>query len=384
MKKRAQVPDAHTFTILFRGFSWNVHHGLSLERTLAIYHSMFSENSPVKPSIIHTNAVLKVCALANNIDAVFGVAARLPTTGRAAPDKLSFTTILNAIKNQAIVDSEGEKDSASLRERQNQAVLQGIRIWAEVKDRWSKGDLAFDEDLVCAMGRLLLIGHSDQDYGDVLALLEQTMNIPRQTELKEEESNHVSLSKPEAADQAHEDDPECIPLELASHSRGPTLPAKLPDAESDEQFETADIINPLAKYLPERYRVHPGPNALSLAVQACTALHRFRAAQDYWGLLTSPEHFNIVPDADNYHTYLRLLRAQRASRLALEIVQEMQKSTLDLPTTAGREKGWSMKGNALQPKTFRIALSCCVRDQNNHNALGHAEKLVRIMMDTLE
>lgn len=62
---------------------------------------MFADNCPVKPNIIHTNAVLKVCALARDMDALWGVAAKLPTKGFGAPDNLTYTTILNAIRTVA-------------------------------------------------------------------------------------------------------------------------------------------------------------------------------------------------------------------------------------------------------------------------------------------
>ena len=97
MKKRAQLPDSFTFTIIFRGLAKNARYERSLERALAIYESMHADNSPVKPSLIHTNAILNVCAFTNDIDSMLGIAAKLPTKGRDAPDCLTFTIILNAI-----------------------------------------------------------------------------------------------------------------------------------------------------------------------------------------------------------------------------------------------------------------------------------------------
>ena len=383
MKKRAQIPDAHTFTTLFRGFSWNVSFPQTLEKTLSIYHSMFSDNSPVKPSITHTNAVLKVCALAKDSDAMFGVAARLPTKGRGAPDKLTFTTILNAIRAQVIADTKGQAFNDAMRERQSRAVLQGRRMWEEIRDRWAKGDLMMDEELVCAMGRLLLIGHTDQDNDDILSLLQQTMQIPRQIPPLGHPARTGDFKHATAPDKS-EQKGNMSKTDL-SVLLPPSSSYKPEDADNND-IETTNPFAPLSRFLPDQYHIHPGVNTLSLALEACTAMGLTRAAQDYWGLLTSPENYNIVPDRQNYHVYLRLLRLQRASKLAVEIVEEMKNGVLVVtpPAKLNRNGEEGSPAGGLQMKTFRIALSCCYRDKNNRNALSHAQRLVRIMNDTLE
>ena len=180
MKKRAQAPDAYTFTILLRGLANVVHYPSALERALSLYHSMYAPNSPVQPKIIHTNAVLKVCSRAGELDALWGVAARLPSHGRNAPDKATFTTILNAIgriaQNSAHRDDLSEEEKT---DRQQKSVLQGRRIWVEVVERWRQGDIALDEELICSMGRLLVFSQVPKDIDDVLSLVEQTMGIRR-------------------------------------------------------------------------------------------------------------------------------------------------------------------------------------------------------------
>ena len=366
MKKRAQLPDAYTFTILFRGLSWYPHFSKSSARALSIYQSMFAENSPVRPSIIHTNAVLKVCALANDVDALLGVAAELPTRGNGAPDSLTFTTILNAIRDNASgktgprkvtfedEDTERIKTTAL-------AVQQGRRLWVDIKRRWMSGDLRLDEEFVCAMGRLLLLGNEARDQDDILSLLKQTMGIPRQVARLAD----PCFTKPEEATGPTED---------------PELPSVPPTNVEFEKLRSTskvedDVPNPPSDPFatgPTRSAVRPGRNTLSLVLDACIRLKYVRAAQNYWGLLTSPDgHYNIVPDLENYHMYLRLLRLQRSSKLAVELVDEMRSGDL------------TGKAGAVQIKTFRIALSCCVRDINNRNSVVHAGKLVRMMMDTL-
>lgn len=370
MKKRAQQPDAYTFTILFRGLSWYPQFSQSTPRALSIYRSMFANNSPVRPSIIHTNAVLKVCALAHNVDALLGIAAELPTRGSGAPDTLTFTTILNAIRSKAFEETDWRKVPSNGEDRGKNktkiAVQQGRRIWVEVRQRWMSGDLCLDEELVCAMGRLLLLGGEAQDHDDVLSLLEQTMGIPRQVV---READPVLRSADEGSGPNGD-------LEHPPHSPGNVeLETSLSRSQRENDFlePRSDPFAPLSNIAgPTQSSVRPGRNTLSLVLEACVRLKHVRAAQNYWGLLTSPDGYhNVVPDGENYHMYLRLLRLQRSSKLAVELVDEMRSGDL------------TGKANAVQTKTFRIALSCCVRDIKNRNSILHARKLFRMMTDTL-
>lgn len=336
MKKRAQTPDAYTFMTLFRGFSWNTRYPKTLEQTLSIYHSMFADTSPVKPSIAHTNAVLKVCAFTGDIDAMFGVAARLPTKGKGAPDTLTFTVIVNAIRNKAREDTKGQAVTASLVERQRAAVLQGRRIWGEIRDRWETGDLHMDEELVCAVGRLLLTGNTNQDSDDVLSLVKMTMGVPRQIPRLGDPArkNYVEQQKAIETSKAENPDDSLETLlppeeEAAAEEEETTHTPESRLAQQD--VDSLNPFAPLSKFLPEQYRIRPGENTLSLVLEACTSLRLYRPAQDYWGLLTSPDNYNITPDQANYHAYLRLLRFQRASKHSLEIVEAMARGTLVAP-----------------------------------------------------
>lgn len=371
MKKRAQQPDTYTFTILFRGLSWYPRFSQSTSRALSIYQSMFAENSPVRPSIIHTNAVLKVCAMAHDVDALLGIAAELPTRGPRAPNNLTFTTILNAIQNKALGESQKRNavfkgEAMENNQRTALAVQQGRRIWVEVRERWKKGDLRLDEEFVCAMGRLLLLGSEAQDCDDVLSLLEQTMGIPRQVARVGEPARGRAEEAP-----GSNDDLELPPFSPAKVELESLLP---PPKEEDELPESPnDPFAPLPKAVgPTQSAVRAGRNTLSLVLEACIRLKYVRAAQNYWGLLTSPDGYHkVIPDSENYHMYLRLLRLQRAAKLAVELVDEMRSGDL------------TGKVGAVQTKTFRMALSCCVRDSKNRNSIVHAQKLVRMMTDTL-
>lgn len=324
---------------------------------------MYADNCPVKPSIVHHNAVIKVCARCNDIDALLGIAAKLPTHGAGAADNRTFTTVLNALRTDAWQSLHDDTPQGKA-ERRHRASMQARRIWGEIIKRWEKGDIKIDEELVCSMGRILLIADSERTCRDILSLVTQTMGIqqpkslikmsPR--DLRELDGREGGSPKSD-----HEMGRSPSPNEPVSDSD------EVPDNVPGSEFFPLSKIN--SKQPPF---AQAGCNTLSLVIDTCIRLRAIPAAQDYWGLLTDPDGpHNINPDSDNYHMFLRLLRIQRASRLALEIVRAMR---------SGRLGSEPIK---LEPKTFRIALSACVRDIKNPNVLEHAAALVKMMLDTL-
>lgn len=370
MKKRAQQPDAHTFTILLRGLAWHSDYGKSLERALALYHSMFAPGSPVRPSVIHTNATLNVCARAGDLDALWGVAARLPPSGPRAPDKATFTTIFNAVRKVVYKESlhSNDQETEEIIDRRQKAVLQGRRMWAEIVDRWKSGDIAIDEELVCAVGRMLLLADVPQDLHDLLSLMEQTMGIPRQ----KPRPNYLTAGRPPTKTAEGE----------TSSVAVATQPERKPFGAVDDDFVPGDEFLPIPSMNPKAY-ARPGQMTLSLVIDACTRLRLIDAAQDYWGLLTS-RPYEIIPDTENYHMYLRLLRIQRASRQCVDLVNEMRDGLgVGRPVPEGERKGIKGEDGGVQAKTFRIALGACKRDIKNPNVLDNAAKLVRMMVDCL-
>ena len=376
MKKRSQRPDNHTYTIVFRGLASHADFGKSLERALTVYHSMCALDSPVKPSLIHTNAALKVCAQAGDLDAMFGIAARLPRSGPRAADNITFTIIFNALSKLVHDDSESDKDGSlqvDITKRQN-AVLQGRRMWAEIIERWNVGDMMLDESLVCAVGRLLLLADVPQDLDDVLSLLEQTMGIPRQT------PRCRNIDRAQAQPEKEVESPAPGNIALVQT----TEPGRKPSADAEDEFVPGDEYLPSPSVRSMFYAI-PSRSTLSLVVDACTRLRLFSTAQDYWGLLTgSPYH--IVPDTANYHMYLRLLRAQRASRKCVELVQEMRDGLgagSTVPGAAPKIRTVRGESGYVNASTFRIALGACKRDIQNPFVVKHASKLVRIMYDCL-
>ncbi|KAL8995458.1 MAG: hypothetical protein Q9169_004799 [Polycauliona sp. 2 TL-2023] len=387
MKKRAQRPDAQTYTILLRGLSWHPHMQDSLPLALKIYHSMFAENCPVKPNIIHTNAVLKVCALARDMDALWGVTAKLPPRGPGAPNNLTFTTILNAVRVVAWQSDKdlGDEDWEEKSLRRQRAVIQGRRIWEEILPRWRAGDLLIDEELVCTMGRLLLLGSTERDYDDILSLAEQVMGIPRQKrrlgdplEISDGETpSPVNLDAVDAdqpfTDQAPQDESSQLErYEDRSESHGEDDSAFTSDSVPVLNAALANVFRPSPRSSMTRPgQSCPGRNTLSLILDACVNLRAIPSAQAYWGLLTDPSGpYNVVPDSENYHMYLRVLRVQRSSHGASELIKDMFSGDLQ-----------SMQ--LLQPKTFRIAFSACVRNKASPRMIEGATQILNIMYKSL-
>jgi hypothetical protein len=122
----------------------------------------------------------------------------------------------------------------------------------------------------------------------------------------------------------------------------------------------------IGKATPLLY-VKPGNNTLSLIQEACLKIIAHKESTAYWNLLTDQSTYGIKPDLNNLNMRLRLLRQNRASREAVEIIER------DIPN-ANQKAGYG---------TFRIAMSTCTRDKNNPNALDHAGRILDAMVSTL-
>lgn len=335
----------------------NAHTSGVLSKALSVYHSLSAPNSRVQPSIIHTNAALRVCARAGDMDALWGVAGKIAESGPASANAITYITIINAIRQNLLINppkGESEEETAARKER---GIMEGRRMWEDIVRRWRNADLVIDEELVCAMGRLLLVGSRPRDWDDVLSLVEQTMDIPRLIP-------RIGTAERQAAG--------------FSRLRAPNVPAQYrfdDDHLSPDNTPTrGDEFLPLKPHgkaggLPHALvYARPGNNTLSLVQEACQKIIADKVAEEYWELLTDPRTYNIAPDLNNLHMHLRNLRLKRASA---DAVQLLQQDMVD-------------KGIKPRPGTFRIAMSTCVRDKNNHNSLKHAGQILNMMLKTLE
>lgn len=343
MKKRAQFPDSYTYTILLRGLSINAHQQGVLEKALSIYHSLYAPNSRVEPSIIHTNAALRVCARALDMDALWGIAAKIPETGAAAANATTYSTIINAIRQNMLLKVPTDESAQEAAVRKDRSIMEGRRLWEDIAGKWKKADIVIDEGLVCSMARLLLTGARPRDWDDVLSLVEQTMDVPRLVPRlgtsEREEAGFARLRAPE--------------VHLA------------PDETETAGEEFLPFTGSLAKHLAF---VKPGNNILSVLQEACQKIVAPKAAQKYWEMLSDSATYDVKPDLNNLNQQLRNLRQNRASAAAVELLQN------------------DILGQGIKPGpgTFRIAMSTCVRDKNNHNSLRHASKILHSMNETFE
>lgn len=357
MKKRAQFPDSYTYTILLRGLSINAHLSGVLAKALSIYHSLSAPNSRVAPSIIHTNAALRVCARAQDLDALWGIAGKIPENGPAAANEITYLTIINAIRQNLLIDApKGETEDLAAG-RKDRGIMEGRRIWEDIVGRWRNANLHIDEELVCAMARLLLVGSRPRDWDDVLSLVEQTMDVPRLVPrlgtAARSEAGVPRLRAPHVTEEYRTNDDHLSPGN--DLNQGDAFLALVP------QGVGSAVSNPLSY-------AQPGNNTLSVIQEACLKIVANKAAQQYWDLLTDPSTYNVVPDLNNLNMRLRNLRQNRASGAAVKLLKE---DIIDRGIRPGSG-------------TFRIAMSTCVRDKNNHNSLKHAAQILTMMTKVQE
>lgn len=345
MKKRAQTPDARTYTIIFRGCAAHPDSEQALERCLALYQSMSSEKSPVKPNIIHMNALLKMCARANNIEAMFAIAETLDKKGvHAQPNNLTFTTIFNGLRMSLVLDSRSDLTPMQKRQNTRKALWETRKLWARAIKLWRKGEIWIDEELVASMGRILLTGE-EQDVDDIFSLIEQAMHIPRQIPPLVRKASHQELSSQYRG--------------LPSDESASAHTAVQPQTANEEAELLPDLFVPseVATKSSSRGFAKPGQNTLSILMQACLKLKSKEAATKYWEIFTEN---GVKPDAENFHAYLRLLRFFRSSTETVQVVLHM-------------------KQQDLQHKTFRIAMSTCERDKLNPHVFSNAGKLLDML-----
>nr|OQO23680.1 hypothetical protein B0A51_10688 [Rachicladosporium sp. CCFEE 5018] len=369
MKKRAQFPDSYTYIMLLRGLSLRSHVTLpvrqeNVAKAIAIYTSMSTPSSRVKPRIIHTNAALNVCALANDLDAMWSIAAQIPEHGDGSADSVTYTIILNCIRGSAFgkddFGTKTELHSAApsldqIAVTRQKAVSEGRRVWLDIIRKWRSGTIAIDEDLVGAMGRLLLISKSIQDWDSVLDLVAQTMKIERQV---------PSISDP---DRNIQHVPQ-ITDEESSHREEETDEAGFTASPAASAFKSVTSLQPSTptRRAPSSLAyAKPGNQILSMLTEACQAMRTSKTATAYWNLLTSAP-YNLKPDVMNFNAQLKLLAINRSSRAAAKLVSE------DLPAA----------GLVPRISTFRIALRACQRDVKNSNVLEYATTIIDVMAKT--
>ncbi|GIZ37570.1 hypothetical protein CKM354_000101300 [Cercospora kikuchii] len=346
MKKRGQFPDSYTYMRLLTALSESKE---EVGKIVSIYHGMCSPSSKVKPNTSHTSAALRACSLAGDMDALWGIVSRLPEKGPNAPDAKVYTTILQAIKHNAL----GAEADVGLMEAQRQdAVNEGRRIWQEVISKWREGALMLDESLVVAMADLLLLSNLMQDRDNVLDLIHQTTGLERQIApvgSLERRTGHVPVERP-----AHEE-ARIAPAEglhdftpvPSFHAFKPVTPAM----RSDKSKRPQALV-----------WVRPGNGILAMLIRVCDVMRTPKALNSYWDILTSAPH-RVIPDPANFHYMLNVLRTNRSSVRASHVLQRMHDEV----------------GVKALPMTYILAMRICARDRNNPNIIDIATDIVNDM-----
>jgi hypothetical protein len=340
MKKRAQIPNAKTYTIIFRGCAQSLHPKLAVAEATRIYNFML-KYGPLKPNTIHMNAVLEVCARAGDLESLFTVLATCNGSMRSA-DAHTYTIVLNALRYDA-----GTADKANLGlvdtevKREIQKNIQRARaIWTDVIENWRSAKMIVDEHLVSAMGRVLALGDY-KDNDSVLELLEQTMKIPR-------------FDKPNVK----------LPDAPAAAATGEADPAANPAVPENQAADT-DNMSPKARRVLAGSRANksplyakPGNKTLSLVLTVLATTRKTSSAVKYWSYFTNI--LNVTPDPSNHACYLRALATGHASGQVAAAIA-------------------SMPQDLLTPLTFRRGFSACISDNLNQHAFKHACSIFDVM-----
>ncbi|KAI0166064.1 hypothetical protein GGR57DRAFT_4512 [Xylariaceae sp. FL1272] len=328
MKKRAQLPNAQTFTIIFRGCARSEHKKKSSAEAVKLYNTMLNVGR-IKPNTVHLNAVLHVCARAEDIDAMFSVLQSSEDALRA-PNNLTYTTILNALRAHADKYPSPHLTEKMIEEGWEVAVKRAKMIWEEVVSRWRAGSVTVDEELVCAMGRILLKGHYN-DTRLIEDLLDQTMNLSPA-------STTPAMARPKKA----ETDDDAVP------STEQQLISAPPQTSASTQISRG----------PANAFARPGRNSLSLILAALEKTRRTTHALRYWGIFT--KRYGVVPDADNWRQLLRVFSCgKNSARTAAYLA--------------------NIPSDMLNPKHVRIAMNTCIRDNLNRSAFQNATHILEIM-----
>ncbi|KAK0637378.1 hypothetical protein B0T17DRAFT_465930, partial [Bombardia bombarda] len=337
MKKRAQTPDARTYTTIFRGLAASEHPKMAVTEALRIYNSMITTGS-VKPNTIHLNAVLDVCSRAGDIDSMFTTVSTANEGSRSA-DKQTYTIIFNALRHKP--DFNKRVDPEILQREIKVSIQRARVIWEEVLMRWRKGQVKLDEELTCAMARVLTTG-DQRDNESILELLGETMGIPR-LGLGETAPKLPSPSMAEAQESA------AAPKDAEQTQLTAIRPRN--DHNSFSKSLQTSSQNPTLFPVP-------GNNTLSLILFSTEKTRKTSLANKYWEYLTRQR--GVIPDKDNYFRYLRVVQRSHNSQKMAELI-----SSFPIPY--------------LSDMTFRYAFSACINDELNKNAFRHACQIFDVM-----
>lgn len=332
MKKRQQMPNDRTYTIMFRGLAECSNKELAVKTALKHWELLLKNRdreNAVRPNDIHLTAVLKVCARAGDMDALFNI------TNSMEESKLEATTgtysvIFNALRFSA--KEEMQKLQTDEEKTAKRTELIGVTegLWDEVCAKWKRGKFALDEALVCSVGRIFLEGTSDAEKMKAASIIRDTMNIPN------------FMQDPNSTG-------------VGQNMLGIALGKKSPIRTTDG----------MAKF------VIPGTNTLGLLLNAvCATIHsprqpyvgrRVRAAVNYWNALV--QDCQLKPDENNCAGLFHTFRLAGASDWTAKLLESEK-----FP-----EHGRSAA-------VHRMAMQACLNDNANPMVVENSKRIVDSML----
>ncbi|KAG6014176.1 hypothetical protein E4U54_005733 [Claviceps lovelessii] len=321
------------------------------------HYNLLMADKRIQPNSIHLNAVLNVCARAGDLDSMFLIADTANDSTRA-PTAYTYTTILNALRHDAV------KDILRLPSQQQainiqRAIDRSKGLWVEVMEKWKQGRVVVDEELVCAMGRVLLLAPKREDKRDVLDLLHQTMNIPNLSKENLETAHPSQDAQDKLQDAAVLDNSSSSSSSSSSSDNENNKNSK--NSNKTPQSEVAVTAPISTRHIKALYAI-PGRNTLALLLTTLASSKLTTSGIKYWNLLV--RQYGIVPDMDNWLRLFGLLKVAKASAHAA--------STLDM-----------IPDEFVNPKPYQIAMQTCVRDNINPNAIRNANTVLNSMLTRL-
>lgn len=353
MKKRAQFPDAYTYSIILKGLSQTKSFD-PVPKAVSIFNSMTGPTSRVRPGIIHTNSALQVCAHKGDLDALWAIASTIPDDGPQQADAITYTIILNALRYTAEKQPRNLRPDQRVSEIQDELVSQARQIWEDIASKWYQGKILIDETLVCAMGRILLTGSRLQDWDDVFSLVEQTTNIWRQAPHLRTgtKTDFKGKSIPPPVSQL---------ARVPSGDEGPDAGGEFDNVPQSISLERAKLRG--SKSASLQY-IKPSASILSMLLEVSLKLYLKNAADQYWKIFTDPQGLAVQPDSENYHAYLRILAKAGASSQAVQLIR-------------------GMKSDDPHRKTYILAMSACRRNRRSPTVMRDASNVMDLMQARL-
>ncbi|KAK1659410.1 pentatricopeptide repeat domain-containing protein [Colletotrichum godetiae] len=324
MKKRGQSPNEQTFTIIFTGCAKSREPKAASAKALALYKTMLKEDAKIKPNSIHVNAVIQCCGRAGDVENMFTLADSTDAKSGRKNTAYTYTAIINTLRAEA--ENQDNRKGQSLQQHIDmveQTITRCKHIWEEVMRNWRNGKLDIDEDLVCAMGRILLLG-GNKDRGKIMTMLEETMSVR-------------NYNRTPTGDYAHRINDEMKGISTTGSTK-----------------RKATVLSPKIKYAV------PRSNTLSLVLAIVREQKQTKLGVKYWNLFV--HYYGVNPDTDNYHQMIRLYERSGSSKDAAKAVQQMPS---DKP---------------VPPIVYRRALSACINNNMSQNAFADATSILNTML----